>query len=222
MPSAEHRGSGGVTHAGHDRHHGYGLVRAAQLSPRARGGELLEALGHPAPSSPTLLHYLFKLRAPESAICGSRFFVRYSRLPDWLAWETFGIGDGCESLGEMRGRISGIRDRIHYRGNAPADIGCILLVQPTFFSPEAWVRPPRDWPARTQTDKKYDLASGEGESLVGVLRHGGREGRSHAEAAHRTGVAEHRYGKPTLGRPSARPGYREDRRRWRPTAAVAR
>jgi hypothetical protein len=33
-------------------------------------------------------------------------------LPDWLAWETFGAGNGCESFEEMRGRIGEIRSRI--------------------------------------------------------------------------------------------------------------
>jgi len=34
--------------------------------------------------------FLFKLRAPDNAICGFGYFARYSRLPAWLAWETFG------------------------------------------------------------------------------------------------------------------------------------
>src|SRR2546425_9090902 len=33
-------------------------------------------------------------------------FARYSRLPDWLAWETFGIANGCASLEDMRERRS--------------------------------------------------------------------------------------------------------------------
>ena len=110
--------------------------------------------------------FLFKLRAHESGkVCGFGFFARYSRLPDWFAWETFGIGNGCASLEEMRMRISGIRERIRYRGVRPAEIGCILVVQPVFFPPEQWVDPPRDWPVRTQADKKYDLEKGEGARL---------------------------------------------------------
>lgn len=146
--------------------------------------------------------FLFKLRAPESAICGFAFFVRYSRLPDWLAWETFGIGNGCDSLEEMRSRISGIRDRIHYRGNAPADVGCILLVQPTFLPPEAWVRPPRDWPARTQADKKYDLASGEGARVWSeCCAMAGERGARTLKPLTGREMPEHRYGKPALVTP---------------------
>src|SRR5438445_12549646 len=54
--------------------------------------------------------FLFKLRAPYNAICGFGYFARYSRLPDWLAWDTFGLANGCSSLKEMRERIAKIRD----------------------------------------------------------------------------------------------------------------
>lgn len=110
--------------------------------------------------------FLFKLRAPHDGICGFGFFASYSRLPDWLAWEVFGEGNGCASLGEMRERIRSIRERIHFRGRPDAaQIGCILIVNPMFFPPELWVHSPRDWPARTQSEKRYDLARGEGERV---------------------------------------------------------
>jgi hypothetical protein len=104
--------------------------------------------------------FIFKLRSPQNSICGFGFFARYSRLPVWLAWECFGIGNGCQNLGEMRQRIGRIRERIGYKGAAAEEIGCVLIVQPVFFPLELWVRPPRDWPVRTQADKKYDLTLG--------------------------------------------------------------
>ena len=42
--------------------------------------------------------FLFKLKAPHRAICGFGWFVRYASLPDWMAWECFDVGNGCESF----------------------------------------------------------------------------------------------------------------------------
>jgi len=107
--------------------------------------------------------FLFKLKAPHNAICGFGYFARWASLPDWLAWECFDEGNGCESLEELRRSIAQIRDRIGYIVSGALDnIGCILIVQPTFFPPSAWVQQPSDWPARTQTRKRYELDVGEG------------------------------------------------------------
>lgn len=107
--------------------------------------------------------FFFKLRSPANAICGFGYFARYSRLPDWLAWDCFGHANGSLSLEEMRTRIYSIRSRggiidpssIH-------EIGCILIAQPTFFAEDEWVVQPSDWPPPTQTYKGYDLTRGEG------------------------------------------------------------
>ena len=107
--------------------------------------------------------FLFKLRAPTNAICGFGYFARYSRLPAWLAWETFGRANGCASFREMQERIAAIRERIRYQeGSGPDKIGCVLIAQPVFFPESRWVPQPADWPARTQTDKSYSLVDGEG------------------------------------------------------------
>ena len=93
--------------------------------------------------------WLLELKAPHNAIAGFGFFARWSRLPDWLAWETFAIGKGCPSLAAMQQRIQAIRARIDFRGSRPAiEIGCVLLVQPVFFTPDEWVRQPANWPVR--------------------------------------------------------------------------
>jgi putative restriction endonuclease len=112
--------------------------------------------------APEFSPFLFKLRAPHNAICGVAFFARYSALPAWLAWQSFGVANGTSSFQELRERIAGIRDRIGFAGNAQAEIGCILLVQPIFFAPAEWVAAPADWPVRTQSYIHYDLAAGEG------------------------------------------------------------
>jgi putative restriction endonuclease len=108
--------------------------------------------------------FFFKLKARyDNAICGFAYFARYARLPDWLAWEAFDIKNGCATLDAMRDRIGGIRERIDYRAPSPSnEIGCILLAEPMFFAPNAWVQGPRDWPPANLRHKRYNLAAGEG------------------------------------------------------------
>lgn len=113
--------------------------------------------------APPFSPFLFKLRAPYNAICGFAYFVQFSTLPDWLAWESFGLGNGCFSLQEMQSRISSIRTRIRYEESTGSDeIGCIQLISPIFFSRDRWIPQPTDWKPRTQTPVKFDLAIGEG------------------------------------------------------------
>ena len=111
--------------------------------------------------------FFFKLKARyDHAICGFAHFAQYSRLPDWLAWETFGPKNGCPTFESMRERIGGIRARIDYRAQSPSnEIGCILLAQPTFFQPDEWVTGPRDWPPANLRHKRYDLTVGEGSRI---------------------------------------------------------
>jgi putative restriction endonuclease len=114
-------------------------------------------------SAPEFSPFLFKLKAPHRAIAGFGYFVKWTSLPDWLAWECFGEGNGCESLAALGDRISDIRARIRYVPTDPvANIGCILLVQPTFFPREAWIVQPNDWHDRTVSNTTYDLSTGEG------------------------------------------------------------
>ena len=110
--------------------------------------------------------FFFKLKAPANAICGFGYFARWSSLPDWLAWDCFGEGNGCASYEEMRERIAAIRRRIGYVADGPGNIGCILLVRPTFFERDEWIRQPSDWHARTVTSKGYDLSVGEGARIL--------------------------------------------------------
>jgi hypothetical protein len=67
-------------------------------------------------------------------------FARFVRLPEWLAWDTFEIKNGCPTLDAMKDRIAGMRERIDYHAPRPSnEIGCILLAQPTFFAPNDWI-----------------------------------------------------------------------------------
>ena len=118
---------------------------------------------HAPPNSP----FFFKLKAPyRHAICGYGVFYKFDRLPDVIAWEWFGPRNGCPTLAAMQDRIHKIREGMHYRGTRPpSEIGCILVVQPIFFSPDQWVDGPRDWPDRNLRPMHYDLTAGEGQRI---------------------------------------------------------
>ena len=114
-------------------------------------------------SAPEFSPFFFKLKAPHRAIAGFGFFARWSSLPPWLAWDSFGQGNGTESFAELRQRLDTIRARIGYVADGrTANIGCILVVQPVFFPRDAWVQQPRDWRDRTVSTAAYDLDTGEG------------------------------------------------------------
>lgn len=147
------------------------------------------------PSSP----FLFKLKAPHNAICGFGFFAKYSALPYWLAWDAFGVGNGCPSQKDMLGRITTIRGRMNYRGKSPVDfIGCILILEPVFFDERDWIPQPRDWPPRNLTPMRYDLTSGEGIRVwQGCLERAKVHGPVEANVMRESG-SEQRYGTPYL------------------------
>jgi putative restriction endonuclease len=107
--------------------------------------------------------FLFKLHAPRNAIVGGGFFAHFTRLPISLAWDAFGIKNGAGSLAELRARVERFR-RIG-RSNEDYAIGCILLEQPFFLPPEAWVRAPADWHPNIVQGKGYDLSAGLGRQM---------------------------------------------------------
>ena len=64
-----------------------------------------------------------------------------------------------------------IRQRIRYsEAGRINNIGCIVIVQPTFFRPGEWVPQPEDWHPRIQSSKAYDLTRGEGRRLWDACR----------------------------------------------------
>lgn len=110
--------------------------------------------------------FFFKLKAPYNAICGFAFFAKWTRLPDWMAWECFEVGNGCDTLAAMHSKIQKLRHGMKYVGQPGPDmIGCILLVSPVFFPKHAWVPQPSNWPERSLTPVRYDVTSGEGKRV---------------------------------------------------------
>jgi putative restriction endonuclease len=84
-------------------------------------------------------------------------------LPDWLAWECFGQGNGAATFEDFKRRLDTLRERNRLRGaGGLSQIGCIVLVQAVFFTPEQWIPQPADWAVRNLRYTRYDLTIGEG------------------------------------------------------------
>ncbi len=144
--------------------------------------------------------FLFKLKAPRNAICGFGWFARYTHLPDWLAWDCFGDGNGCWSLAEMRERITRIRKGMDHRPRRHGDeIGCIVVVQPVFFAESDWIEQPRTWPPRSLTPVTRTMADPEWARVWEECRRRAAVARPEmvAEASPRFGAA--RLVQPRLG-----------------------
>jgi putative restriction endonuclease len=152
--------------------------------------------------APEFSPFLFKLKAPHKAIAGFGYFARYSALPEWLAWECFGQANGCSSFEEMHARLEKIRRS--FRATASVgiqQIGCIVVVNVTFFDKADWIPQPRDWPAPNLRPMRYDLDVGEGARVWSecLARVQPMEGLKIAEPAE--GDEMPRYGSPVLVRP---------------------
>jgi len=62
------------------------------------------------------------------------------RMPEWLAWECFGQGNGALTLDTLRAQIQRLRQRSDIQtGPALDQIGCIILSQPVFLPPDLWI-----------------------------------------------------------------------------------
>lgn len=105
----------------------------------------------PFKGAPIGMPFLFKLKRPNNHIAGGGFFVTYSTLPVSLAWEVFGEKNGAATLEDFRGLLgpytSGRR--------LDSDIGCTILVNPFFLSPEGWIEPP-GWATNIVRGKMYE------------------------------------------------------------------
>jgi len=67
---------------------------------------------------------LFRLKSPRNRIGGYGFFERFSILPDWLAWQTFGAGNGAPTFEAFSARLGAIRSRNSIAG--PRLVGCVV------------------------------------------------------------------------------------------------
>lgn len=114
---------------------------------------------HGQPGSP----FFFRLKAPRNVIGGFGYVQRFARLPEWLAWECFGEGNGAPSLQVMSERLATIRAKSDIKGGSEfKQIGCIILADAVFFAPEMWVPQPSDWKRFNLRYEGYSLLEGEG------------------------------------------------------------
>ena len=98
--------------------------------------------------------FLFKLHAPYNFIVGGGFFVRFTILPTFLAWDSFGIKNGTYSLQQLNVRIQKYRARNGITESNPS-IGCIILTEPFFFDEQDWIPVPEDWKNSIVQGKTY-------------------------------------------------------------------
>lgn len=108
--------------------------------------------------------YLFKLKAPYNCIVGGGFFVKYSRIPLYLAWDAFKEGNGRSSLRELKDTIVNYRKKNGMDITDP-NIGCIILSEVFYFNRDEWVTVPDDMGKCTVQGKTYPIDTPSGRKL---------------------------------------------------------
>lgn len=107
--------------------------------------------------------FLFKLHAPYNFIVGGGFFVRYTQLPPFLAWDAFGRKNGTESYDELVKRIQKYRARSGM--SETAQIGCTILTDPFWFDEADWLPVP-EWSPSIVKGKTYSTDTLIGKRLL--------------------------------------------------------
>jgi putative restriction endonuclease len=108
--------------------------------------------------------FLFKLHYPDNAIVGGGFLAHASLVEAGVAWDAFGEKNGAPSYAEMRRRIERYR-RAPSDPRASYQIGCIILVEPFFWSRRDWIPAPADFSRNIVQGKTYDLTTPTGSQL---------------------------------------------------------
>lgn len=141
--------------------------------------------------------FLFKLHHPENFIVGGGFFVRFSLLPSFLAWQAFGMKNGTTSYEELQKRINKYRSRNGINSeNAP--IGCIILTEQFFFDEHDWIPVPKDWNLNIVQGKTYETTTELGNRLycqvIERLQLSNNANTSNQQARYAESLSKHRLG----------------------------
>ena len=100
---------------------------------------------HGVPGSP----FFFRLMSPRNVIGGFGYVASFSRLPEYMAWEWFGEGNGAESFARMKPRPMRSAFRMLYRGGRARNRSDVILADVVFFSEDLWILQPADWGGKT-------------------------------------------------------------------------
>lgn len=92
----------------------------------------------------------------SNRLVGVGVFSGYARLRLSEAWHWFGTGNGVNSEFELRDRIERYRRAPIERLSDP-EVGCVLLRDALFFSPDESLPPPPDFSTSIVRGKTYDL-----------------------------------------------------------------
>ena len=103
--------------------------------------------------------FLFKLKAPANRIGGGGTFVRSERLPLRMAWEVFGVANGCDTYAQFADKILGYRAKNGSPPDANPMITCVVLEGTVFFADNDQIPVPADWASNIVTGKTHDTAN---------------------------------------------------------------
>ncbi|MGR2913015.1 HNH endonuclease [Acidithiobacillus ferrivorans] len=150
----------------------------------------------PFKGAPVGMPFLFKLKRPNNHIAGGGFFVTYSTLPVPLAWEVFGEKNGAATLEDFRALLGPLTsDR-----RLDSDIGCTVLANPFFLSPERWIKPP-GWATNIVRGKMYETSQEEGAVVWAAVAQNFDQGATRTIAAPGIREQEPKYGSAVLVSP---------------------
>ncbi len=108
--------------------------------------------------------FLFRLHAPDYAIVGGGFFLRFLKLPLSQTWDAFREANGADSFHQLRKMISR-RSSKPIKADEDPIIGSTILGEPFFFKRSDWIESPPDFRGPIVSGKSYDMTSGEGLKL---------------------------------------------------------
>ena len=94
------------------------------------------------------------MHAPQNYIVGGGYFVKYSLLPTYLAWEAFGEKNGTSSLRDLNSAIEKYRAKNKIIVQNP-QIGCIILTDVFYFDEWDWIPAPENFSRSIVQGKRY-------------------------------------------------------------------